>query len=122
MTSRVTLGEVADAAGVSVPTVSKVLNGHRDVAAETRSRVEATVERLGYVRTRAKQRPRRRAALLDLVINELDSSWATEILAGTEEVAHETGMNLVLTAVHSRATPSRQWLESLTSRGTQGIL
>ena len=124
MTGKPTLAHIADLAGVSVPTVSKVLNGHRDVAASTREQVERIVAEEGYERPqRTAPRPRRsRAALLDLVINELDSSWATEILAGTEEVAREHGMHLVLTAVHKSPTPDKGWLESLTARGTRGVL
>ncbi|OKI28636.1 LacI family transcriptional regulator [Saccharothrix sp. CB00851] len=119
-----TLARIAELAGVSVPTVSKVLNGHRDVAARTREQVERIVAQQGYERPRkAAPKPRRsRAALLDLVINELDSSWATEILTGTEEVAREHGMHLVLTAVHAAPTPGKGWLESLTTRGTRGVI
>ncbi|WP_447007273.1 LacI family DNA-binding transcriptional regulator [Saccharothrix isguenensis] len=119
-----TLAHIAELAGVSVPTVSKVLNGHRDVSASTREHVERIVLEEGYQRPpKATPKPRRtRAALLDLVINELDSSWATEILSGTEEVAREHGMHLVLTAVHTAPTPDKGWLESLTTRGTRGVI
>ena len=54
---RVTLAKVAAAAGVSVPTVSKVLNGHADVAAKTRSRVEALLADYNYAAPRRAGRP-----------------------------------------------------------------
>ena len=44
-TGRATISEIAREAGVSVPTVSKVLNGHAHVAAETRARVEEIIAR-----------------------------------------------------------------------------
>lgn len=47
-TSRATIAEIAAEAAVSVPTVSKVLNGRPDVAPTTRARVEATIDRHGY--------------------------------------------------------------------------
>ena len=65
---RVTMAAIAAAADVSVPTVSKVLNGRADVAAETRVRVESVLGELGYARS-----PRRRtkpARLIDLVCTE----------------------------------------------------
>ena len=49
-TERPTLAEVADAAGVSRATVSKVLNGRHDVSPETRSRVEHLLDEHAYVR------------------------------------------------------------------------
>jgi len=49
---RVTLADIAAAAGVSVPTVSKVLNGHADVAPKTRSRVETLLADFNYAAPR----------------------------------------------------------------------
>ncbi|MCR6489775.1 LacI family DNA-binding transcriptional regulator [Amycolatopsis sp. OK19-0408] len=120
---RATLAAVAEAAGVSVPTASKVLNGRTDVAAETRARVEKVVARLGYRKpAAARRRPRKAVTMLDLVINELDSSWAVEILSGTEKVAQEAGMSIALTAVHSNSTLTRKWLDSLALRGCRGAI
>ena len=64
---RVTIADVADAAGVSVPTVSKVINGRADVAPATRARVERLLREHGY-RRRTPARDRR-AGLLDVVFN-----------------------------------------------------
>ncbi|HET8895980.1 MAG TPA: LacI family DNA-binding transcriptional regulator, partial [Protaetiibacter sp.] len=47
---RVTLAQVADEAGVSLSTISKVLNGRPDVSAATRGRVEALLAEHGYLR------------------------------------------------------------------------
>ena len=45
-----TIAFIAEQAGVSVPTVSKVINGRSDVAPETRQRVEAAIREHGYRR------------------------------------------------------------------------
>src|ERR671930_686353 len=79
---RVTIADIADAAGVSVPTVSKVINGRSDVAPATRARVERLLHEHGY-RRRVPARGRQ-AALLDVVFNELESPWAIEIIRGVE--------------------------------------
>jgi LacI family transcriptional regulator len=47
---RVTIAEIAQAAGVSVPTVSKVVNGRADVSPATRARVEGLLHERGYRR------------------------------------------------------------------------
>ena len=52
--SRATMSEIAAAAGVSVPTVSKVVNGRSDVSPATRERVEELLRRHSYRPRRAK--------------------------------------------------------------------
>jgi LacI family transcriptional regulator len=88
---RTTLAAIAAEAGVSLPTVSKVVNGRSDVAPTTRARVERLLDEHQYAR--AGLRRQRRSGLVDLVFNGLDSPWAVEILRGVEEwgAAHETG-------------------------------
>lgn len=117
---RVTIGDIARAAGVSAPTVSKVLNGRGDIADDTRSRIEALLEQRHYRRRISKQP--RRVGLIDLVINELDSPWAMELVRGVEEVAHEAGIGVVLSAIHGRSTDARRWLQALERRRSDGVV
>src|SRR5260370_11515746 len=91
---RVTLAEIAAAAGVSVPTVSKVLHGHADIAAKTRSRVEALLADYNY----APPRRAGRACLIDLVFADL-SPWAVEIIRGAEEAAAAAGSRIAVSVV-----------------------
>lgn len=71
---RRTLAEIADEAGVSVSTVSKVLHNRSDVSAETRAKVQRLLEKHGYLaRPRAAATAAPPGGLIDLVINELDS-------------------------------------------------
>jgi LacI family transcriptional regulator len=119
---RATMAEIAVAAGVSVPTVSKVVNGRPDVAPSTRRRVEEVLRDRGYSPPRA--RPKDRVGLIDLVFVDLGSPWAMEILAGVEEVAHRAGTGVVVSAVHGRrrTRPDRRWLEHLAARRSDGVL
>ena len=78
---------IAAQAGVSVPTVSKVINGRSDVAPDTRRRVEAAIREHGYHRPARDQRV---APILELIFHELDSEWALEIVRGVERVAGAT--------------------------------
>jgi LacI family xylobiose transport system transcriptional regulator len=115
----VTLAEIARRAGVSTPTVSKVLNGHADVAAATRSRVEELLQQHGYHRRRGGPAP---APLLDLVFHELDSPWAVEMIRGVENVAREAGLNVVLSESAGRLTPGQTWVDGVLTRRPTGVI
>ncbi|XMA38292.1 LacI family DNA-binding transcriptional regulator [Streptomyces albogriseolus] len=98
-----TLAEIAREAGVSAPTVSKVLNGRADVAPGTRSRVEELLRTHGYRRRRAEAT---RSPLIDLVFHELESAWAMEVIRGVENVARDAGLSVVLSESAGRLTPA----------------
>jgi LacI family transcriptional regulator len=117
---RVNLNAIAQAAGVSVPTVSRVLNGRSDVSPQTRERVETILHERGYRRRAARKRAA--AGLIDLVFNDLDSPWAVEIIRGVEEVAHSTGIGTVVSAIHGQPTSAWQWLQNLRARATDGVI
>jgi len=119
---RITIADVAREAGVSVPTVSKVLNGRDDVAPHTRDRVSGVLASSGY-------RPRRRlrealpqARLVEMVITDLASAYALEVLGGAEEAAARAGAGLVVNAAHDHDGEERSWLRALRSRRPSGVV
>jgi len=115
-----TIATIADEVGVSVTTVSKVLNGRADVARETRARVEASLERHHY-RRRANRQPTT-TQQIDLVFHEFDTAWAMEIIKGVEAVTTSAKIDIVLSQLDGAHSPSAQWLESLVSRRPLGVL
>jgi DNA-binding LacI/PurR family transcriptional regulator len=115
---RLTVAAVAQLAGVSPPTVSRVLNGQSGVAVATRRRVEAVLREQGY-RRREKAQP---GVLLDLVFHALDSLWALEIIRGVEEVARDHGLSVVLSEMQGRLTPGKGWVEQVLSRRPVGVV
>ena len=116
---RVTITAIAQEAGVSVPTVSRVLNGRNDVAPHTRERVEELLRRHGY--RRRVTRSRTGASLIDLVFNDLDSPWAVEIIRGRRG-RRRTPPASAPWSRRSTGAPSsaRQWLQNLRTRATDG--
>lgn len=116
---RVTVADIAGAAGVSVPTVSKVINGRPDVAPNTRARIDRLLQEHGY-RRRASSRDT--AQLLDLVFNELESPWAIEIIRGVEEVARANGLSVVLSALEGPGAVGRSWVDIVASRPSAGVI
>ena len=117
---RTTLAAIAAEAGVSLPTVSKVVNGRPDVAPATRARVEQLLDQHQY--SRSGLRRHRRSGLIDVVFAGLDSPWAVEILRGIEEwgAAHETAV-AVSSVRHGNARPA-SWTSALASHHTDGVI
>jgi LacI family transcriptional regulator len=118
MMSRVTIADIAASAGVSVPTVSKVLNGRPDVSRQTRRRIEALLAEHDY--SRAGSRSRRRAGVIDLVFTEL-SPWALEIIRGAEQAAR-AGRSRIVVEVVGGAAERERWLDTLARGQTQGLI
>ena len=121
---RPTLAEVADAAGVSRATVSKVLNGRHDVSPETRSRVEQLLSEHAYVRRTTPRAidgstPTARAGL-DLVVDTLLSPYTLEVIRGVSEAADEAGLELVLT--QGGEDGGDHWAERVAGAGRHGVI
>lgn len=116
---RVTLAAVAKEAGVSLPTVSKVLNGRSDVSPTTRAKVEQLLKVHGYRRRHQGAPP---APLVELVFHELDSIWAMEIIRGVENVAKANKATVVLTESGTRHAPGDDWIEGVLRRRPLGVV
>lgn len=112
-TGRTTLASIATAAGVSLPTVSKVLNGKDDVAPATRARVRRLLEEHNYVPVvrRGGEKP-----LVEVVFTALDSSWAVEILRGVTE----SDLEVVVTSL--ARSPGSGWVDGLVRGGRRGAI
>jgi DNA-binding LacI/PurR family transcriptional regulator len=120
---RLTIAQIAQIAGVSVPTVSKVLNGRVDVAPPTRKRVEQVIEEHGFVRNRAARALRKgKTGLVDLILPRLDDEYFLPILEGVAQVLREAGVRLVLTATNYQPEQEVQWIDIVTDHSTDGIL
>ncbi|MBZ9937242.1 LacI family DNA-binding transcriptional regulator [Mesorhizobium sp. BR1-1-16] len=112
------MAEVAAAAAVSVPTVSKVLNGRFDVALETRERVEAVLNQSGYARGKRKRDDA--PWLIDLVFPEF-GPYAIEIIRGAEEAALLNKCRIAVSALSDDPKETR-WLSNIGSSRTDGVI
>ncbi|MFI5063323.1 MAG: substrate-binding domain-containing protein, partial [Streptosporangiales bacterium] len=87
---------------------------------DTRARVERLLGELNY--TRPGPRRGRRAGLIDLIFNGLDSPWAVEILRGVEDWCSGHGVAVAVSAVrHGSARPA-SWTGALASHDTDGVI
>ncbi len=93
----VTIREVAKAAGVSVSTVSRVLNAKVDVASETQDRVRAVIGRLGYTSNLAARSMRiRRKNLIGLVVPDIGLPYSIEVMKGINRAIAESNFDLLV--------------------------
>jgi DNA-binding LacI/PurR family transcriptional regulator len=106
----VTISYIAETAGVSVPTVSKVINGRSGVGAATRARVEALVDRYGY------RKPVKRSNMVELVFDEIEHLWGAEIIRGVQQVAREHRVGVVLTEFGPQRNAIRYWIDDTLTR------
>ncbi|MTE21703.1 LacI family DNA-binding transcriptional regulator [Streptomyces sp. TRM43335] len=94
---RVTIADVARAAGVSKSTVSRVLNSKGEVDVRTAERVRHVIDRLGYVpSSRAVGLARGRSRTLAVLTPSLSWPWTVEVLQGAVDVVEAAGYGLLL--------------------------
>jgi LacI family transcriptional regulator len=118
-----TMKRIAGELGVSITTVSKVLNNHGDISEATRSRVLAKVEELGYQRNAvARSLTLRRTHTLGIVIPDLMHSFFVEIIAGIEPVASARGYGLLLCSSGEDPQKERSEIEMLRGRQVDGVV
>ena len=117
---RVTLKEVAERAGVSLATASKVMNGRADVRDTTRETVAQAARDLGY-QPKRREDDRRRSALIHF--DTLTSPYSLQVLEGAEQAAHRAGVDLlVVSGDQTRSGLSRSWMADAAARGVEGVI
>src|SRR5262245_23387679 len=118
-----TMKRIAGELGVSITTVSKVLNNREDIGHATRARVLAKVAELGYQPNAvARSLTLRRTHTLGVVIPDLMHSFFVEIVAGLEAAASARGYGLLLCSSNEDPAKERQELDMLRQRQVDGIV
>lgn len=120
---RNTIAEIAARAGVSIPTVSRVLNNRPDVAPETRRRVERVIEESGFIRSRVKNALRKESSgIVDMLVPDLTNLYSVEIVRGVEEVLERTELRLALSVTHDSSQLEQRWLAKVLDGATDGAI
>jgi LacI family transcriptional regulator len=119
----VTMRDVAQLAGVSITTVSHVVNETRPVAADTRDRVLAAVAQTGYTGDAiARSLVTGGTRTLGLALPLAGNPHAAALTAAVEGAATEAGYTLILADTHDEQHPEHTALRALRSRRVDGIL
>jgi LacI family transcriptional regulator len=119
----VSIKEVAARAGVSIGTVSNVLNRPDNVTESNRLRVQEAIEELGYVRNESARQLRvGRSRFLALVVLDIANPFFTQLARGAELSAEAGGHTLLLCSSAEDAARERRHLEVLQQQRVAGIV
>lgn len=123
MSKRVNIADVAHAAGVSAQTVSRALNNKGEIRPETRDRILAIVDHLGYrPNTLARGLVTQKTATLGLVVPDIANPFFSEVTRGAEEAAHRAGYSLLLCNAHEDPVREVEALYTLEAQRVDGIV
>lgn len=118
---RPTLGTVAQAAGVSKATVSKVLNGRDDVAAATRQRVQDAIGSLGYVPSTGR-RVHDTTPTVTVLFDAFVNLYSAQVLSGMVSAGNEQGVDVVVTHLADCPPLTPAWFRGLAAKGHLGLI
>jgi LacI family transcriptional regulator len=93
---KVTIKQVAEAAGVSIATVSRVVNGHSDVSSETREAVERVLRERGYPAAARRSRTAPPTGLIGVMMPLVHPGYFAQILSGASEALYEHDLRVML--------------------------
>lgn len=123
LTKRITINEVAEAAGVSVTTVSLVLSGKGRISTATGQRVNEAIEKLGFVRNRQAASLRGgQSGVIGLIVRDLCNPFYAELTAGLTEALEQQGQLLFLTQSGSQGQHMQRCFDTLVAQGVDGII
>jgi LacI family transcriptional regulator len=118
-----TIRDVASLAGVSVASVSRVVNDSRAVQLETRERVEWAIQELGYVPNEAARSLKlARSNLLACVIPDVANPFFPELVRGVEDIASAEGYGTLLCNTDDDSQKEADYLDLLAQRRIDGLL
>ena len=119
-----TINDVADLAGVSYQTVSRVINDMPHVAPRTRKRVQQVLQRVGFrPNMTARQLASRRSTTVGLVTFATGYYGPSQILANSEQAAKEVGLSFMFTGIVDQSTRQiRRAVDELCAHQVCGIL
>jgi LacI family transcriptional regulator len=121
--SRVTIRTVAEDAGVSIATVSRVLAGTGSVAPDLRRAVEQSARKLGYARNSIASALRSsKTRTIGMVVPEIANPFNTELVQEVEDALHAQGFQLLLCSAHQDPGREREALGSLIRQQVDGLI
>ena len=120
---RVTIGDVAELAGVSYQTVSRVINDKPDVSATTRQRIQDIIAETGYRPSHiARSLATARTATIGLVVPDISNPFFSAIARGVEQVASTQGYTVLLCSTGEDASRELEVLHMLDERYVDGVI
>ncbi len=118
-----TIYEVSEAAGVSLATVSRVMNGNAKVSDRTRKKVEDAMATLGYQPNAiAQSLASNRTNSVGLLVSELHGSYFGDLMSTVEQSLKQNGKHVIITAGHVDEKREHEAIEFLKSRRCDALI
>lgn len=123
MKNTVTIKDVAKKAGVSISTVSRVINNSKPVTDEIKRKVLEVIEETGYVpNPLARSLVTKKSQLIGVVVPEVSDSFVNEILNGIEEIARMYNYDILLSNTYSDKNEEMRSINLLRAKQIEGMV
>jgi LacI family transcriptional regulator len=120
---RVRIKDVAERAGVSPATVSRVLNGVASVRVEYREKVLRAIEEMGYRPNRlASNLRRQKAEMIGVVVSDIENPHFTQMVRAVEDAAYRRGYRVLLCNTDENPEKQKSYLQMLAAERVLGVL
>ena len=123
MTNEPTIKDVAHEAGVSVATVSRVLNGLPGFSPETEKKVKKAIDKLGYRRNDiARNLKTKKSSTIAVLLPRVETTFYVKILNGIEDAAQRCGYSVMICHVGSYGNRTREYMQMLVQKQVAGVI
>lgn len=118
-----TLKDVAREAGLSVGTVSRVLNNRGYISEETRENVRRAMDRLDYQPNEmARSLSKQRTSTIGLIMPSIEHPYFARVISCLEQAAYEKGYKVLLFCAHGMADQEKKYVEACKSNRVAGLI
>lgn len=123
MKNNITIKDVAKRAGVSISTVSRVINDSKPVTDEVKQKVLDVIKETGYIpNPLARSLVTKKSQLIGVIVPEVSDSFVNEILNGVEEVAKMYDYDILLANTYSNKEQELKSINLLRAKQVEGIV
>ena len=119
----VTIKDVAKLAGVSISTVSRVINESKPVSPEARRKVLHAIETLGYEPNEvARSLVTKKSNLIGVIVDDIGHHYVSQIVRGIEEIGRMYNYDIILSSSYGNAETELKFLQLLKTKQVEGII
>lgn len=120
---KVTIKDVATEAGVSIATVSRVVNNNQTVEPQLREKVFAAIDKMGYVpNAQARSLKSASTSMIGYIVSDISNNYFTSLAYNMEEVVEREGYNIMLFSSNQKKDKELNYLKMLVSNNVAGIV
>lgn len=119
----ITIKDVAKYAGVSISTVSRVINESKPVSPEARRKVEDAIEVLGYEPNEvARSLVTKKSNLIGVIVDDIGNHYVSQIVRGIEEIGRMYNYDIILCSSHGDASAEIKFMQLLRTKQVEGVI